>query len=256
MILFLTLFGGMALTAVLYGLGRLAKLSNFWASVTACGIPVFAYLGWAFITQPTLDAITLHVIAYPTVSVLLFQLYDQRRQGRVNAPLHWAPLMMVGLFVVLTVIMGSFVYISKEGLPPALAQMLLPGNHKVHTGFAGVVAHQEEAAKTIAHRRRMDDRLQKLGWQIEISGLEHASINKPLALAVILRDRNGAPLPQATVRFALARPGAKPEWISLPEVHPGRFEQQLPAVTAGTWVAFITLASGAEKINLERDLAW
>lgn len=254
MSLFLTLFGGMALTAVLYGLARLGRLSNFWAAVSACGIPTAAYFGWAFGTQPSLDAITLHVVAYPTVSVLLFQLYGERRQGRVNAPLHWAPLLMAGLFIVLSVIMGGFVYIAKEGLPPALAQRLLPGSPKVHTGFAGVVAHHEEAAKSISHQRRMDDRLKKLGWQVDISGLEHAHAGKPLALTVTLRDREGAPLANAAVRFALARPGAEPAWITLPQARPGHFEQQLPAAQTGAWVAFLTLQSGANKIELERDL--
>lgn len=257
MSLFITLFGGMALTAVLYGFGRLARLSNFWAAVSACGVPVFAYFGWAFATQPSLDAITLHVIAYPTVSVLLFQLYGERRhaQGPDAAPLHWAPLMMVGLFVVLTVIMGGFVYIAKEGLPPQLARLLLPGSPEtVHTGFAGVVAHHDEAAKSISAHRNMDERLRRLGWQIAVEGMEAARAGQPIALTVRLSDRDGAPVPDARIAIALTRPGVAPAWLSLHSARNGHFERQLPAQAAGAWVAQLRISAQSQDFTLEKDL--
>lgn len=257
MSLFITLFGGMALTAVLYGFGRLARLSNFWAAVSACGVPVFAYFGWAFVTHPSLDAITLHVIAYPTISVLLFQLYGQRRhaQGPNAAPLHWAPLMMMGLFVVLTVLMGGFVYIAKEGLPPPLARLLLPGSPEaVHTGFAGVVAHHDEAAKSISTHRNMDERLRRLGWQITVEGMETARAGQPIALTVRLSDRHGAAIPDAHIAIALTRPGTAPEWLPLHGTAGGRFERQLPARATGTWIAQLRFSAQAQEITLEKDL--
>lgn len=253
MSLFITLFGGMALTAVLYGLGRMARLSNFWAAVNACALPVFAYLAWAFANRPSLDAITLHVVAYPTVSVLLFQLYGERRAGK--AQMHWVPLMMMGMFVLLTVLMGGFVYIAKEGLPPALARMLLPGSPQtVHTGFAGVVAHHEEAAKSIAAQRAMDERLRQLGWNIAVQGLQDARAGQPLSVSVHIQDRDGTPLRQARVRMALSRPGAEADWLLLHGTTAGHFERQIPATASGTWIWRLSVSAQGETIHLERDI--
>ncbi len=124
MSLWLSLFGGMALTALLYGAGRRLRLSNFWASVLACGVPTLAYVMYAVAIWPGLDVVTLHVVAYPTVAVLLYQLYGAKASHAQS--MHWAPKLMIGFFLGLTAVFGTLIYIAGEGLPPALAQILLP----------------------------------------------------------------------------------------------------------------------------------
>jgi hypothetical protein len=149
--LLITIFGGMLLTVVLYGGGRALRLSNFWAAVLACALPSFAYVAYAVAVWPGLDVVTIHVVAYPTVAVLLYQLYGNKAGHELNV--HWAPKLMIIFFVLITVIFGGFVYIAGQGLPPALARLILPGakDKNIHTGFAGVVAHGEDAAKGIGH---------------------------------------------------------------------------------------------------------
>ncbi len=253
--LFISIFGGMIFTALVYGLGRRAGLSNFWAAVTATTIPVFAYLVYAAIVLPGLDVVTMHVIAYPTIAVLLFQLYGDK--GSKFAGVHWAPKLMIGFFLALTVVLGSFVYIAGQGLPPALASLLLPNaqGRTVHTGFAGVVPHGEDAAKTIAHRRMMDSKLSKLGWRVEVVGLDGLQPGAAGDVSLLLRNRNGEAMQGARVQLEIGRPGQKPEQtMPLPWQGADTYRAQVVLSDAGAWLVTLILDAQGERIVLEHAI--
>lgn len=251
--LLITLFGGMILTAAIYGLGRLARLSNFWAAVTGCALPSFAYLAYASAFWPGLDRVTMHVVAYPTVAVLLYQLYGAR--ARHAESMHWAPKLMVGFFLALSVVYGSFIYIASQGLPPWLAEWLLPETQgRVHTGFAGVVEHRQEAAKGIAYRLKNEDMLARQGWRLEISGLREVSAGQPIPVGVLLRDRLGDGVAGVKIDLALARPGQPTAVVTpLPGGAAG-YHATLAPVERGTWIAYLTLEGPDKPIKLEYTL--
>ncbi len=256
MSLLITLFGGMLVAALLYGLGRWLRLSNFWAAVLACGPVSFLYLAYAVVRWPGLDVVTLHLVAYPTVAVLLYQLYGEK--ARHAESMHWAPKLMVGFFVVITLLYGGFVYIAGQGLPPALAQLLLPGaeGKNVHTGFAGVVEHRDEAAKGIAHHLKMEDRLSKLGWRVDVTGLGGLRAGQSQPVAVQVLDRSGQAVPGVHVRLRLGRPGQRPaQDVRLAGGGESGYEAVLSGLDQGTWVAILTLqGAGTPPITLEHTL--
>ena len=253
--LLISIFGGMLLTAVLYGIGRMGRLSNFWASVMAALLPTLAYLVYATMRWPGLDVVTLHVVAYPTVSVLLSQLYGSKADHAKS--LHWAPKLMIGFFMVLSLVYGGLVYVAGNGLPPALARVLLPNveGKNIHTGFAGVVGHHQEAAKVIGHHQKMESRLESLGWGVEVNGLAAVRAGSPIPVSVTLTDRDGNGVGGVEVSLELVRPGhtsSNPQ--PLAEVNPGLYQAQLTPVEAGSWVALLALRQGEESIVLERTL--
>jgi nitrogen fixation protein FixH len=253
--LLISIFGGMLLTVLLYGGARVLKLSNFWAAVAASALPSFAYVAYAVAFWPGLDVVTLHVIAYPTVAVLLFQLYgDKAGQHR---GVHWAPKLMIGFFVFITVIFGGFVYIAGQGLPPALASLILPGvaNKNIHTGFAGVVAHGADAAKGIGHRLKMDDKLARLGWRLEVEGLDGLRPGRKDAITLLVRGKDGQGVAGVRVRLGLGRPGQPPtETLDLSEQGDGRYRAMASLPDAGAWLATLSLEARGEQIVLERTL--
>jgi hypothetical protein len=253
--LLISIFGGMLLTVLLYGAARKLKRSNFWAAVAASAIPSFAYLAYAVKVWPGLDVVTLHVIAYPTVAVLLFQLYGEKA-GQPQG-LHWAPKLMVAFFVLITVIFGGFVYVAGQGLPPALARLLLPGveNKNVHTGFAGVVAHGEDAAKSIGHRRGMDAKLARLGWRLEISGLDGLRPDLAGPVGVTILGSDGQGVDRVPVALLLSRPG-QPVTQTLPLTGQGagRYAATVALPGPGVWLATVRLEAGAERIALDHKL--
>jgi len=250
--LFITIFGGMLLTALLYGAARLIKLSNFWAAVVAAGLPSAAYLLYAFSHWAGLDVVTMHVVAYPTVSLLFYMLYESK-PGR-DLHVHWVPQLLIGFFVVLTVVLGGFVYIAGHGLPPALAERLLP-NAKgkiLHTGFAGVVEHGEDAAKSIAHQRNIEARLAKLGWNVEVAGLDALGRKHSNEVSVLLRKSDGSGVGGQHLRFALSRPGqAAPAGQPMREVGSGDYRVSSVLPAAGVWLATISFTAEGKNIVLE-----
>lgn len=251
--LFVTVFGGMLLTALLYGLGRVARLSNFWAAVIAGAIPTLAYVVYAVATAPALDVITIHMVAYPTVSLMFGLLYG----ARANHAMHWIPKLITLFFVALTLLLGSFVYVARQGLPPALAQVLLPNikGQTIHTGFAGVVSHSDEAAHGIAQQLDMHNTLAQLGWQVEISGLESLRNGQSGEVGVLVNDKEMRPVENIGVTLQLNRPGQQ-GGITLPlSGGLGHYHAMLPPLQSGHWIANIDLMrSGGAAIALEHDV--
>ncbi len=256
MSLFVSLFGGMLITAMLYGLSRRLRLSNFWSAVIAAAIPSVAYAAHVIATRPGLDVITLHLVTYPTVALLLYQLYgDKARHARA---IHWVPKLLLGFFAVLTVLYGGFIYLAGHGLPPALAAWLLPGTsgRPVYTGFAGVVEHDRAAAKGIAQHRKMDDRLARLGWRLEISGLTDVRAERPVPVTVYVYDRHGRGVEGVEVRLATARPGQPaPPAVRLEGNGSAGYHATLAPMQSGSWVAYLSLHTADQgPVLLEHTL--
>jgi nitrogen fixation protein FixH len=253
--MFVSIFGGMLLTAMLFGLLRSLRLSNFWAAVVAAALPSFAYMIYAVVSWPGLDVLTMHIVAFPTVALLLFQI-----GGSKDAPyqrIHWAPKLMIGFFVIITIILGGFVYIAGNGVPPSVAQWLLPNaqGKTVYTGFAGVVAHGEEASKSIAHYRSMDSKLTKLGWVVEVTGLDDLQTGVPGEVRVKLRDQRRGGVVNVAVTMALGRPGQPAEkMFDLTSLGDGDHVAQVLLPGAGEWLAVLRLAHAGENIVFEREL--
>ncbi len=255
MTLLISIFGGMLLTVLLYGAARLAKLSNFWAAVVAAGLPCAAYLVYAASLRPGLDVVTLHLVAFPTVSVLLFQLYAKKPGGDMKV--HWVPKLLIAFFVFITVVLGGFVYIAGNGLPPALASRLLPNaqGKTLHTGFAGVVEHGEEAAKSIAQQRNITARLEQLGWNVEITGLNGLSVDRVSAVEVRLREAQGAGVLGQRIVLGLSRPGQKvANERPLEEIGEGVYRVAMALPADGAWLASIRLAAEGRDIVLEHSV--
>jgi len=258
--LFVSIFGGMLLTVILFGVMRAFKLSNFWAAVIAAGLPSFAYVIYAVSEWPGLDVLTMHIVAYPTVALLLFQTGGMKTgdtQKEHWAKVHWAPKLMIGFFVMLTIVLGTFVYIAGNGLPPAVAQWLLPDikGKTVYTGFAGVVAHGGEASKSISHHRNMESKLAKLGWHVEVSGLDALRFNAAGEVRVDIRDRLGNSVPNVQVGLLLGRPGeTEPTRLEFAESQQGGYLAQVLLPLPGEWLAALTLAGAGELIIIEHVL--
>ncbi|MDD3530506.1 MAG: FixH family protein [Gallionellaceae bacterium] len=251
MSLLITIFGGMLLTAVLYAAGRLGRLSNYWAAVLAAAIPTVAYLIHAIGHPVGLDTVTLHVIAYPTVAVLLGMINSEKARRQHNA--HWAPRLLVAFFLVVVTMMAGFVYIAGQGLPPALAQMLLPNaqGKNIHTGFAGVVEHHQGAAKGIGQHLKMEDRLARLGWQVEVAGLAGLAAGNPAAVTVRVEEGDARPVAGVTARLEIERPGQNErQQLALADGGDGH-RGVLPGLAAGTWIARLHLTRDQDAIVLE-----
>jgi nitrogen fixation protein FixH len=164
---------------------------------------------------------------------------------------------MIAFFVLLTLILGGFVYIAGHGVPTSVAQWLLPDakGKIVHTGFAGVVAHGGEASKSIAHHRNMESKLARLGWHVEVVGLAALEADRVGEVRMLLRDRDGGMVPDVAVKLGLGRPG-QPIQVShaLAPASDGSYRTQVELPAAGEWLARLTLEHAGEHIVFDRVL--
>jgi nitrogen fixation protein FixH len=254
MSLITSIFGGMLLAAVVYFVARRLGRSNFWSAILAAGIPSLGYFAYAAAARPSLDVLTLNLIAYPTVAVILFQLYGGRNQGKV----HWVPKLLVGLFVLLIVLLGCFVYISTNGLPPALAKVFLPktaASRPLHTGFSGTVEHGESAAKGINQHLKMQADMSALGWQVEVEGLGQLNEQAERAVTLHLRKTDGQAVEQARIQLGLKKPGQRVvQTTLLAPANPGHYAAAVRLPAAGHWLAQIDIEHSGKHIRLEHAL--
>lgn len=251
--LMISIFGGMVLTAVLYALGRALRLANFWAAVIGAGIPSVLYLFHAAVTTPALDVITMHVVAYPTVALMLYLLYGNRG-GQAAGGSHWIPKLIVAFFIGLSVLYSGFVYVARQGLPPEMAAWLLPNadEGRVHTGFSGVVGHGGDAARGVSYHRKMQARLAEMGWHVEIVGLDRLRVLHANDVQVLIRDARGVPVSGVDVGLELGRPGqAQAPRIALPAHGAATYQALVSLPGEGEWLARIHLQAGGEHLVLE-----
>jgi nitrogen fixation protein FixH len=218
-------------------------------------VPTLAYMIYATLQWPGLDVVTMHVVAYPTVALMFGLLYGAKANHDAN--MHWVPKILIGFFIVLTFIMGAFVYIARQGLPPRLAAMLLPDTRGalIHTGFAGVVEHNQEAANSIAHHLNMQNKLSRHGWQLEVNGLNEVRSGVDTPITILISDRETRPVENLNVNLELHHPGQSGD-IKLPLTGGlGSYHGTVPSLEAGHWVAHITLVDGTnDAIDLEHDV--
>ena len=159
--------------------------------------------------------------------------------------------------MVITIILGGLVYIAGQGLPPALARLILPGvkDKNIHTGFSGVVAHGADAAKGIGHHLGMEAKLARLGWHLEVAGLDGLRADRQGAVEVKVTGAGGQGVENVLIKLMLSRPGqASGRELVLTGAGGGRYRVSTELPAAGAWLATLRLESGRESIVLERRL--
>lgn len=248
-----TLFGGLALVGLIYYGLRFLRISNYWAAVTAAGIPIAFYLALKAGRWPGGDQLAMHIAAYIAAATGLAMI--GLRQNSDKRRMHWAPRALIIFFLILFVINASLMTIATKGLPPSLARLLLPGDRAEtpHTAFPGVVPHGGGAAKTISSELKARQRLAELGWRLEVTGLSGWRAAAPQTVRLAIR----APLPpRVNAKLELRRSGEAAAGISQPFTALGGADYALTlnAPSAGAWQATLLLDTGTETLRFEHAL--
>ncbi len=248
-----TLFGGLALVLMLFFLtGRLPPLLR---ALLAAGVPLLAYLFYIVGRWPGLDVVAIHVAIFGSAALGMHMV--TRFQTRSGGKLHWAPKALITFFLILTVLMANFLYISTQGLPPWLASMVLPGagNLQLRTGFSGVVEHGQEAAKAINSQLSEQYRQRQLGWDVAVQGLRMPSKGDN-AVVVEVGDADERPLAGLTAVLYAKRLGdvgeGQPQVMQ--ETAAGTYEVRLPLPAVGRWLVSLSLTRGEERYRQEWEV--
>lgn len=249
-----TLFGGLVAVAVLYALGGTLKaLPPLLRAALAGLIPLLAYFVLIAGRWPGLDVAAMHVSVFLAAALVLhaFSQFRRRSAGR----LHWAPRLLIVFFLGLVVVNGTLLYIATKGLPEPVARWWLGSDGgAVYSGFSGVVTHGQNAAKAVSSELSQAHRSARLGWQVDVDGLDGTTAERVVRLQV--RDRTGLPIDGLRATLRLARPGADRDTLVLPLAahEPGVYGGVLALPESGRWVALLELARGDETYEATREL--
>jgi nitrogen fixation protein FixH len=256
-----TLFGGVALVVVIYQAARALGLPNYWRGVASGVLPLLGYAIYATGAKWSgLDVLAIHTAVYLSTATILTMLgaRQEEQKGARKPAVHWAPKAFVAFFVVVFALNAAFLYVSSNGLPPALANWLLPGAEKgnLHTAFPGVVPHGTDAAKEIGSELTARNRQMRLGWRVDVSGLDVLARDGAAQIVVRVRERDDTPMGDAQVALDLLRPAQATRDQSLPLqlVGPGQFQAWVTLPEAGRWVAVVRVARGGDTYQTEQQL--
>lgn len=241
-----TLFGGLGAVFALYLLGgAIRSLSPMLRAVLAGIVPLLAYFVLIVGRWPGLDVVAIHISVFLAAALVLFALtqFRQRSAGRM----HWAPKLLTAFFIGLVFLNAALLYIATNGLPGPVARWWLGSDgNAVYSGFSGVVAHDQAAAKAVSSELSEAHRESQTGWQVEMSGLDGAGLTRPVQVRV--RDRTGLPVERVQAELRLSRPGAATPalTLSLDTVEAGVYIGALTLPAAGRWLAELRLNQGGE----------
>jgi nitrogen fixation protein FixH len=170
--------------------------------------------------------------------------------------MHWAPKLLTGFFLGLVVINAALLYIATKGLPEPLASWWLGSDGAaVYSGFSGVVAHGQGAAKAVSSELSQAHRESELGWQVEVSGLDRVEAAR--AIQVRVKDRTGLPVDRIEAELRLLRPGAAQPTFVLPlgALDAGVYGAMLRLPASGRWLAELRLSRDRElQYQLTQEL--
>lgn len=248
-----TLFGGLVAVLALYALGgAMPGLSPRLRAVLAALVPLVVYFAYAAANWPGLDVLAIHISVFGAAAYALNATAAARRRG---GGIHWAPRLLVAFLVGVVVLNAGLLYISTRGLPPPVARWWL-GSDTIYSGFSGVVAHGQDAAKAVSAELAQTHRESRLGWRVELEGLDSDGPSR--ALRVRVRDRTGLPVERVDAELRLLRPGAADaaHVLALAAVSPGEYGGVLELPAAGRWLAELRLQrDGALHYRDTRELA-
>jgi nitrogen fixation protein FixH len=255
-----TLFGGVVLVVVIYQALRGLGFPNYWRGVISGVVPLVAFATYATKHWSGLDVLAIHTAVYLSTATILTMLgarpAEQKAERRTR--MHWGPKAIIAFFLFVFVINGVFLYISSQGLPPSLAKWLLPNseNENLHTAFPGVVPHGQEAAKEIASELTARNRQMRLGWRVDITGLDALARDGAAQVAVRAHARDDAPMNDAQVSLDLLRPAQATSDFTLrlePSV-PGEYQAWVKVPEAGRWIAVLRVVRGGDEYRTEQQL--
>lgn len=236
-----TLFGGLASVLFLYlAGGRVRGLPLLLRAVLAGLIPLLAYFALIVGRWPGLDVVAIHISVFLAAALVLFATSQWRRRG--GGRMHWAPRLLIVFFAGLVGINAALLYIATSGLPESIGRWWLGGDGgPVYSGFSGVVTHGQGAAKAVSSELSEAHREARLGWQVEVEGLDTPGRTLPVTIRV--RDRTGLPVEDAQAVLMLLRPGAAApvRRSALARTEPGVFQGALLLPDAGRWLVEVEL---------------
>jgi nitrogen fixation protein FixH len=158
---------------------------------------LLVYVPWGVLTWPGGDVFAIHLAVFLTAAYVLGMV-----SGVAGNRRHWAPLLIVGFFIVVIASNVVFLGVAERGITGVFAELLpAPRDGTVaNSRFPGTVSHdfQEKEALYNAYLAQVREQ-QARGWQVQKGWAQPPQVGEPAVFLVEVRDRDGRPISNAEV---------------------------------------------------------
>jgi nitrogen fixation protein FixH len=237
---------------------RFTPLNGKQAAVVVALLALSALLVYSLIEWPGADVLAMYVAVLAVTAYLLGIVSHARQQGREDAPgrrwFHWGPAIIVIFFIVLLVLDGVLVVISRQGLPEPIAERVLPQrDDSVSSAFPGVVARDYQKKEALYNQYLEQVKIQhQRGWQVNKGWLAQPAAGVATAFQVQVREADGDAVRFADVGGVFQRPSDSrlDETFNLDEVEPGVYRADITLPQPGRWTLVLQIRRGEQLHEL------
>ncbi len=155
-------------------------------------------------------------------------------KGQDGKRMHWAPVTILGFFIVLAIVLSGFVVIADKGF------IYQSGDQEtlISTRFPGEVpnAYQKKEAYYNAYQKRLEEQKAR-GWQVKFGFSTTPYVNKGNFFIVQLLDKEGYPLEGAEITAEFFRSAEQElnRTYHLQMVEPGLYSVPILLERVGPW---------------------
>ncbi len=213
---------------------------------------------------PGIDVFAIQFAIYGITLYLLTILHSQAIQqkneeiagAKSGKKWHWAPLLIVGFFVVVVSVNSVFITVAQQGSKSLLPMFLIPetkSGGRVSSYFPGIVEHNfhEKEDQYNQYQQRLDEQRQR-GWKIKYGWLDSPIANKTATFQLSLRDAKQQAITNAKVSgsFQRGNTSKQDQAIVLQEVEPGLYRVDIALKYPGRWELKLKVNSPQGDYNI------
>lgn len=240
---------------------RLSPLNGKQAATLVALVAIAALLLYSLLSWPGADVLAMYVAVLAVTAYLLgivSNSYEQRHREAADRRrwFHWGPAVIIIFFLALFALDGVLVTVSKQGLPPPVAEALLPKTDRseaVKSVFPGTVARDFQKRESLYNDYlEQVKRQDALGWQVDKGWLGRPVAGEPASFQVRVLESDGAPVRFAEIAGAFLRPSdsSKDTVFTMQEVGPGLYRAALTLPEPGVWDLLLSVKRGEQLHEL------
>ena len=248
-----TLLGGALLIVIVFLLAL--KILRVEAKALA-GLMALLVLGVyvpvAIIFWPGADVFAVHLAVYLITVYALGIIFSQRAAHAQNGGhwFHWGPAAIIGFFMFIVAVDSILIVVAQKGLGKEVALHFLPeprSGGKVSSFFPGTVSHdfreKEELFNRYIEQRRAQ---QERNWQVRLGWSQDPHAGKPSVFQILVRDKDGKAIDQATVTGRFMRPADSKldQSFTMVQSKPGHYQVELTLPAPGKWELELNIKQG------------
>lgn len=263
--LLLTLAIGVVFIVVTHSMLRfLTRLSSMLSAFIVLFVICGTYIPLLVIDWPGVDIFAIQIAIYGITVYLLTILHNQSIENKkkidadpVKKKWHWAPLAIVGFFLVVVSVDSVFITIAQQGSDSLLRGLFIPkpkSGGDVTSYFPGIIEHNfhEKEDQYNQYQQRLDEQ-RKRGWELKYGWQSPPHAKKQAVFLLSLKDRQQQPIIDANISgsFQRGNTSKQDQEIVLKEVKPGIYSVDVVLQYPGRWELLLKVTSPKGDYDLK-----